>query len=98
MSSRVRRGKAPPVDPFWGEDPECRLDDWFLTLKRAADLDWLDGGRLTHPAGRPSKRPGPPRVELIADDEKRTYSQATGAPLCAPLCAVGIAEDGLCSN
>ena len=36
-SSRVRRGKAPPVDPFTGEDPECRLDDWLPTLSRAAD-------------------------------------------------------------
>ena len=26
-SFRVRWGKAPPVDPFTGEDPECRLDD-----------------------------------------------------------------------
>ena len=25
VPSRVRRGKAPPVDPFTGEDPECRL-------------------------------------------------------------------------
>ena len=23
VSSRVHRGKAPPVDPFTGEDPEC---------------------------------------------------------------------------
>ena len=25
VPSRIRRGKAPPVDPFTGEDPECRL-------------------------------------------------------------------------
>ena len=33
----VRRGKAPPVDTFTGEEAETRLDDWFSTIRRAAD-------------------------------------------------------------
>ena len=28
---------APPVDPFTGEDPEVRMDDWLPSLKRAAE-------------------------------------------------------------
>jgi len=26
------KGKAPPVDPFSGTDPELRLDDWMPAL------------------------------------------------------------------
>ena len=59
VPSRVRRGKAPPVDPFTGEDPECRLMIGFRHLEEPQ----VDRGRLTHPAGRPSERPVPPRVE-----------------------------------
>ena len=32
-----RRGKAPPVDAFTGEDPEVRFEDWLPSLKRAAE-------------------------------------------------------------
>ena len=32
----TRRGKAPPIDPFRGNDPVIRLDDWLPTLERAA--------------------------------------------------------------
>lgn len=38
--SHARRRKAPPVDTFTGEDPECHLNDWLPTLKRA--VDWND--------------------------------------------------------
>ena len=34
---QTRRGKAPPVDPFTGEDPEMRLDDWLPALQRASN-------------------------------------------------------------
>jgi len=34
-SSRARRGKAPPVDPFSGENVEVQLDDWLPALERA---------------------------------------------------------------
>ena len=33
---RVRRGKAPLVDPFTGEDPAIKLDDWLPILRRAS--------------------------------------------------------------
>ena len=32
----ARYGKAPPIDPFTGEDAEITLDDWLPSLKRAA--------------------------------------------------------------
>ena len=31
-----RRGKAPPVDAFTGEDPAVKLEDWLPVLKRAS--------------------------------------------------------------
>ena len=35
--SRTRRGKAPPIEFFSGEDPAHDLDDWLPSLERAAD-------------------------------------------------------------
>ena len=44
---RPRRGKAPPVDPFTGEEPETRLDDWLPSLKHAATWnEWTEGELL----------------------------------------------------
>ena len=31
-----RRGQAPPVDKFTGEDPSVRLDDWLPGLNQAS--------------------------------------------------------------
>ena len=48
-----RKGKAPPVDSFSGEDEAVRLDDWMPTLKRAATWkDWSEGDLLLQLAGR----------------------------------------------
>ena len=33
---QVRRGKAPPVDPFTSENDEMMWEDWLPTLERAA--------------------------------------------------------------
>ena len=33
--STPRRGKAPPVSEFTGDDPECTLEDWLPSLERA---------------------------------------------------------------
>lgn len=32
----ARRGKAPTVDSFIGEDPTVKLEHWLLALKRAS--------------------------------------------------------------
>lgn len=43
MPHAVRWGKAPPVDPFTGEDSELQLDDWVPNLVRAATWNgWTD--------------------------------------------------------
>ena len=34
-----RRGKAPPVDPFTGEEPEIRLDDWLPLFEACRHLE-----------------------------------------------------------
>ena len=76
-STRVHRGKAPLVDTFMGEDPECRLDDWFLTLRRAEDRNgWTEGDLLIQLAGHLKGR-ALQEWNLMADNEKKTYSQAT---------------------
>ena len=75
-STRVHRGKAPLVDTFMGEDPECRLDDWFPTLRRAADRNgWTEGDLLIQLAGHLKGR-ALQEWNLMADNEKKTYSQA----------------------
>ena len=49
---KPRRGKAPPIDPYTGETPEVRLDDWLPALKRAADWNgWLEEKTLIQLAG-----------------------------------------------
>ena len=68
--TRVRRGRAPPVDTFTGEDAESRLDDWLPTLQRAADWNgWTpDAGHLK---GRDIQE-----WNLLSASEKKTYKQA----------------------
>ena len=45
-------GKAPPVDPFTGDDPEIRFDDWLPTLTRASYWnEWSPEENLLHLAG-----------------------------------------------
>ena len=47
-----RRGRAPPVDPFTGEDPEVRLEDWIPSLRRVADWnEWTEEELLLQLAG-----------------------------------------------
>ena len=35
-SAPASRGKAPPVNEFSGEDPECLLEDWLPSLERVS--------------------------------------------------------------
>jgi hypothetical protein len=51
-TSRQRRGKAPPIDPFTGENPELRLVDWLPSLRRAAQWNrWSKEEELMQLAG-----------------------------------------------
>ena len=39
----TRRGKAPPVDSYTGEDAEITLDDWLPSVQRAAEWNgWAE--------------------------------------------------------
>lgn len=50
--SGKRRGKAPPIDPFTGENPEIRLDDWLPSLQRASRWNqWTEEEQLIQLAG-----------------------------------------------
>ena len=48
----TRRGKAPPVDPFTGEDPTVKPEDWIPVLKRASIWNgWSQEEELIQLAG-----------------------------------------------
>ena len=48
----VRRGKAPPIDPFTGESPDVLFEDWYPALQRAAEWNnWSQGETLIQLAG-----------------------------------------------
>jgi hypothetical protein len=56
-SSSQRRGKAPPIDPFDGEDVDVRFDDWYPMLQRAAAWNsWSEEETLLQLAGHLRKR------------------------------------------
>ena len=48
----LRIGKAPPVDPYTGEDPEVWWEDWLPTFERAASWNkWTDEEKVIQLAG-----------------------------------------------
>jgi hypothetical protein len=75
-STNNRRGKAPPVDPFNGEDEAIRLDDWLPALQRASTWNsWSDGDLLLQLAGHLRGR-ALQEWELISEDLKCNFSSA----------------------
>ena len=45
-------GRPPPIDPFTGEDPEIRFEDWLPALVRASCWnDWSPEENLLQLAG-----------------------------------------------
>ena len=75
-----RRGKAPPVDPYTGEDPEAnRFEDWLPTLERASTWNgWSDEECLMQLAGHLHSR-ALAEWNLLTKEEKHTYSIAVQA-------------------
>ena len=48
----VRRGRAPPIDTFTGEDPAIRLEDWLPGLERVARWNlWTPEEKVIQLAG-----------------------------------------------
>ena len=73
---KSRRGKAPPVDPFTGEEPEIRLDDWLPSLERAATWnEWTEGELLLQFAGHLRGR-ALQEWSLLDEASKETYQTA----------------------
>ena len=74
-----RRGKAPPVDPYTGEDPEIRFEDWLPALNRAATWnEWSEGEKLIQLAGHLRGR-ALQEWNLLDGSECDTWKKATEA-------------------
>ena len=55
--STPRRGKAPPVSEFTGDDPDCSLEDWLPSLERAImSTAWTDEEHIIQLAGHLKSR------------------------------------------
>ena len=73
---RPRRGKAPPVDSFTGEDREVRFDDWLPSLKRASTWnEWTNEELLLQLAGHLRGR-ALQEWGLIDEESKNTFASA----------------------
>ena len=74
-----RRGKAPPIDQFTGENPEVRFEDWFPSLRRASRWNgWSDEELLIQLAGHLRGR-ALQEWDLLPDSKKGTVGEATKA-------------------
>ena len=75
----MRRGKAPPILPFSGENFDMQLDDWLPSLERASMWNgWSDGDKLLQLAGHLRGR-ALMEWNLLGTDEKATFSTAVDA-------------------
>ena len=73
------RGKAPPVDPFTGEDPEIRLDDWIPSLTRAARWnEWSPDENLMQLAGH-LRGYALQEWDLLQDEDRNDFDRAVAA-------------------
>jgi len=51
-ATSVIRGKAPPVDPYPGENPDVLLEEWLPMFNRAASWNgWTESDKLLQLAG-----------------------------------------------
>ena len=77
--SRTRRGKAPPVEPFTGENAEVQFEDWLPTLERAAAWNgWSEEDLLLQLAGHLRGRAFQ-EWNLLQSGDKATFPQAKEA-------------------
>lgn len=73
----VRHGKAPPIDPFDGENVDVRFDDWLPMLQRAATWnDWSEEETLIQLAGHLRKRAFQ-EWNLLSSGNRQTLEAAT---------------------
>ncbi|XP_064398966.1 uncharacterized protein LOC135345475 [Halichondria panicea] len=77
VDDRRRSGRAPPVDPFTGENEETRFEDWLPTLERAATWNrWSSEEQLMQLAGH-LRGKALQEWNLISPDDKSSYQSAT---------------------
>ena len=74
-----RRGKAPPIAFFSGDDPALLLDDWIPSLERAAQWNgWTSQEKLIQLPGYLMGR-ALQEWHLLTSDEQKSYSAALDA-------------------
>ena len=74
-----RKGKAPPVDPFTGEDPEVRFVDWLPALTRSSWWnEWTPEESLMQLAGH-LQRHALQEWTLLEDREKNSWDDTVAA-------------------
>ena len=79
VSSMARKGKAPPVDAYKGDDVELRLDNWLPTLDRAAKWNsWTEEEKLMQLAGHLRGR-ALQEWNLLQGEDKGSYGAAVSA-------------------
>ena len=75
----VRQGKAPPINPFTGENLEVTLNDWLMSLQRASTWNgWTEEELLIQLAGH-LRGQALQEWNLLAKSEKSNYKDATQA-------------------
>ena len=75
----ARRGKAPPVSQFSGEDLECQLDDWLPVLERASVWNaWTAEERLMQLAGH-LKGHALQEYNLLRAEERESFESVVEA-------------------
>ena len=73
----TRRGKAPPVEPYTGEDPNTLWEDWLPMFERAASWNgWTEQERLLQLAGH-LRGKALQEWGLLNNDHKSTFAKAT---------------------
>ena len=72
----TRRGRAPPVAQFLGEDLECQLNDWLPSLERVSVWNgWTAEEKLPQLAGILKGR-SLQEYNLLRPEEKETFKGA----------------------
>ena len=84
VTHKPRWCKAPPVDPFTGDNPEMRLEDWLPSLQQASSWNqWTEEELLLQLAGH-LRGCALQEWGLLDESSKKTYSAAVEC-LCVRL-------------
>ena len=77
--STQRRGRAPPVEMFSGEDTENTLDDWIPSVKQAATWNgWTNRELLIQLAGHLKGR-ARQEWSLLSEEDRKDYETGVRA-------------------